>query len=212
MTRAKSSAVGRGQRLVSVTATLAWQEQKSRREPQFENEHVKVWKSIILPNQPLSLHRHEHGRALIALKGGTLKVVDEAGKTIDTYVWEDGKAYWLDKDPPGNAPWRCERRSGDGRGHRRRAAEVASLIACDSDITANGCDPRPDLRIELSQALKRRASRNHDPFGRAERQSLANSALRRSSKSPSCSRFSWMSDAPSGPSWGRDAIYGDDGR
>ncbi len=28
-------------------------------------------------------------------------MVDEAGKTIDTYVWEDGKAYWLDKDPPG---------------------------------------------------------------------------------------------------------------
>ena len=68
--------------IASVTATLAWQEQKSRREPQFENEHVKVWKSIILPNQPLTLHRHEHGRALIALKGGTLKVVDEAGKTI----------------------------------------------------------------------------------------------------------------------------------
>jgi hypothetical protein len=85
----------------SVAATLVRQEQKSRREPQFENEHVKVWKSIILPNQPLSLHRHEHGRALIALKGGTLKVVDDAGKTIDTYVWEDGKAYWLDKDPPG---------------------------------------------------------------------------------------------------------------
>jgi hypothetical protein len=85
----------------SVAATLVRQEQKSRREPQFENEHVKVWKSIILPNQPLSLHRHEHGRALIALKGGTLKVVDYAGKTIDTYVWEDGKAYWLDKDPPG---------------------------------------------------------------------------------------------------------------
>ena len=31
----------------------------SRREPQFENEHVKVWKSIIMPNQPLTLHRHE---------------------------------------------------------------------------------------------------------------------------------------------------------
>jgi hypothetical protein len=70
------------------------------REPQFENEHVKVWKSIIAPNQPLRLHRHEHGRALIALKGGTLKVVNEAGNAIDTYVWEDGKAYWLDADPP----------------------------------------------------------------------------------------------------------------
>ena len=86
---------------VSISATLAVQQQQSRREPQFENAQVKVWKSIIVPNQPLSLHRHEHGRALIALKGGKLKVVDEAGKTIDTYTWEDGKAYWLDKDPPG---------------------------------------------------------------------------------------------------------------
>jgi hypothetical protein len=87
--------------VVSISATLAVQQQQSRREPQFENAQVKVWKSIIVPNQPLSLHRHEHGRALIALKGGKLKVVDEAGKTVDTYSWEDGKAYWLDKDPPG---------------------------------------------------------------------------------------------------------------
>ena len=85
---------------VSVGATLAVQEQRSRREPQFENEHVKVWKSIILPNQPLRLHRHEHGRALVALTDGDLKVVNEAGETVDTYEWEAGKAYWLDKDPP----------------------------------------------------------------------------------------------------------------
>lgn len=87
--------------LGSVAVTTALQQQRSRREPQFENEHVKVWKSIILPNQPLTLHRHEHGRALIALKGGTLKVVDGSGKTVDVYNWEDGKAYWLDADPPG---------------------------------------------------------------------------------------------------------------
>ena len=85
---------------VSVGATLAVQEQRSRREPQFENEHVKVWKSIILPNQPLRLHRHEHGRALVALTDGDLKVVNEAGETVDTYEWKAGKAYWLDKDPP----------------------------------------------------------------------------------------------------------------
>jgi len=101
MSKAKLLAVMAATAALSSAITLAVQEQKSRREPQFENEHVKVWKSIIVPNQPLSLHRHEFGRALIALKGGTLKVVDEAGKTIDTYVWEDGKAYWLDKDPPG---------------------------------------------------------------------------------------------------------------
>jgi hypothetical protein len=73
----------------------------TRREPQFENEHMKVWKSIILPNQPLSLHRHEHGRALIALTDGPLDVTDKDGKTISTYTWEKGKAYWLGADPPG---------------------------------------------------------------------------------------------------------------
>jgi quercetin dioxygenase-like cupin family protein len=86
--------------LVSAGATVAVQEQRTRREPQFENEHVKAWKSIILPNQPLRLHRHENGRALIALTDGTLKVVNEAGETVDTYEWEAGKAYWLDEDPP----------------------------------------------------------------------------------------------------------------
>ena len=73
----------------------------TRREPQFENEHVKVWKSIIMPKQPLSLHRHDHGRALIALTDGQLKVVDKDGKTLNTYNWEKGKAYWLGVDPPG---------------------------------------------------------------------------------------------------------------
>ena len=73
----------------------------TRREPQFDNEHVKVWKSIIQPNQPLALHRHEHGRALIALVGGRLDVVDGDGKPLNTYNWESGKAYWLPADPPG---------------------------------------------------------------------------------------------------------------
>jgi beta-alanine degradation protein BauB len=73
----------------------------TRRESQFENEQVRVWKSIIMPNQPLTMHRHEHGRALIALIGGDLKVVDPAGKTLNTYHWESGKAYWLDADPAG---------------------------------------------------------------------------------------------------------------
>lgn len=84
---------------------LVWAVQQgqstTRREPQFENEQVKVWKSIILPNQPLALHRHEHGRALIALVGGRLSVVDADGKDINTYNWESGKAYWLGADPPG---------------------------------------------------------------------------------------------------------------
>ena len=85
-------------------AGVMWAQQQTpttRREPQFENEHVKVWKSIIQPNQPLSLHRHDHGRALIALTDGPLDVTDSTGKTMSTYKWEKGKAYWLGADPPG---------------------------------------------------------------------------------------------------------------
>ena len=73
----------------------------TRREPQFENEHMRVWKSIIMPKQPLALHRHEHGRALVVLVGGRLTVVDSTGAAITTYDWETGKAYWLGADPPG---------------------------------------------------------------------------------------------------------------
>ena len=99
----------RGALLVALSflagAGSIWARQQTqsatRREPQFDNEQVKVWKSIIMPNQPLTMHRHEHGRTLIALTGGDLKVVDPAGKTLNTYHWEKGKAYWLDADPPG---------------------------------------------------------------------------------------------------------------
>jgi hypothetical protein len=73
----------------------------SRREPQFQNNDVEVWKSIVMPNQPLSLHRHDHGRTIVAIKGGTLDVVDAKGTTMEKYVWESGKAYWLGVDPPG---------------------------------------------------------------------------------------------------------------
>ena len=54
------------------TAEALSQEEETRRVPQFENEHVLVWKSIIVPNQPLEMHRHDNPRAIIALKGGTL--------------------------------------------------------------------------------------------------------------------------------------------
>lgn len=70
------------------------------RTPQFENEHVQVWKSVIAPDQPLEMHRHDNPRAIIALKGGTLTVVSDAGERRDM-TWETGRAYWLDADPPG---------------------------------------------------------------------------------------------------------------
>ena len=85
----------------AMSCTQQQQPTATRREPQFENDNVRSWKSIIMPRQPLTQHRHEHGRALIALTDGQLKVVDPNGKVITTYNWERGKAYWLDADPAG---------------------------------------------------------------------------------------------------------------
>lgn len=85
---------------LALGARVPAQEQRTRRIPQFENEHLRVWKTIILPDQPLSMHRHENGRAIVALKGGTLHVVTESGEE-KAMEWESGNAYWLDADPPG---------------------------------------------------------------------------------------------------------------
>ena len=72
---------------------------QTQRFPQFENEDVKVWKSVVMPNAPLTMHRHEHPRVIIALSGGTMKIVDQQGKS-EEHVWETGKAYWLPTNPP----------------------------------------------------------------------------------------------------------------
>jgi quercetin dioxygenase-like cupin family protein len=86
--------------LVSIPAFSAQQDPPvTRRIPQFENEHVRVWKSVIQPKQPLSMHRHDHPRAVIALAGGDLKIVKDSGQS-QTVTWETGKAYWLTSDPP----------------------------------------------------------------------------------------------------------------
>jgi beta-alanine degradation protein BauB len=90
-----------GGALLMSTAFLPQQQPQTRREPQFENAHVRTWKSIILPNQPLNLHRHDFGRTIVALRGGTLDVIDSSGKTTKQVTWETGKAYWLDADPAG---------------------------------------------------------------------------------------------------------------
>ena len=74
--------------------------QQSQRTPQFENDTVKVWKTIVLPNQPLAMHHHDHPRVLIALTGGTMNIVDAKGH-VEPHVWETGKAYWLPANAPG---------------------------------------------------------------------------------------------------------------
>jgi oxalate decarboxylase/phosphoglucose isomerase-like protein (cupin superfamily) len=46
------------------------------------------------------MHRHEHGRVIIPLQGGTMNIVQQNGPT-ESHVWEVGKAYWLPMSPPG---------------------------------------------------------------------------------------------------------------
>ena len=91
--------------LLTVTAfaagmAVAQKPTQTGREPQFENAEVKVWKSVVLPNNPLPLHRHDHPRVLVALSGGTMKIVEETGSS-ETHVWQTGKAYWLPSNAPG---------------------------------------------------------------------------------------------------------------
>jgi hypothetical protein len=74
--------------------------QGTGREPQFENAEVKVWKSVVMPNAPLPLHRHEHPRVIVALHGGTMKILEESGQS-ELHHWQTGKAYWLPANPPG---------------------------------------------------------------------------------------------------------------
>ena len=101
MTFKSIGAIGVMVTVFAAGIAVGQQASTSRREPQFENSEVQVWKSIISPGTPLGLHRHDHGRALISLNGGTLNVVDGAGKVIDVYKLEAGKAMWLDADKAG---------------------------------------------------------------------------------------------------------------
>lgn len=84
--------------LVGTISARRSQEQ-TQRYPQFENEDVRVWKSVIAPNAPLTMHRHDHPRVIIALAGGTMKIVEQNGPT-EQHVWETGRAYWLPANPP----------------------------------------------------------------------------------------------------------------
>jgi len=85
--------------LVGTVAVMRSQQAATQRYPQFENEDVKVWKSVVYPDAPLTMHRHDHPRVIIALKGGTMKIVEKSGGSED-HAWETGHAYWLPANPP----------------------------------------------------------------------------------------------------------------
>jgi hypothetical protein len=87
--------------LMIAHSVCAQTQSASYRVPMFENDEVKVWKTVIVPKSPLSMHRHEHGRTIVVLKGGNLTILQDTGEK-KMVEWETGKAYWLDADPPGD--------------------------------------------------------------------------------------------------------------
>ncbi len=72
----------------------------AQRFPQFENDAVKVWRTVIAPGSRTEMHRHDHPRVVVALTPGTMTFVDQNGAR-EEHGWEAGKAYWLPAMAPG---------------------------------------------------------------------------------------------------------------
>jgi hypothetical protein len=70
------------------------------RVPQFENDRVVAWKSVIPPGAQSTLHRHDRRRIVIGIVGGELKTVTPDGNATVTR-YETGKAYWQEPMPAG---------------------------------------------------------------------------------------------------------------
>lgn len=66
-----ASELGSGEQGANGPAAAAGTQQatKTQRIPLFENDDVKVWKSVIYPNAPLAMHRHEHPRVIVVMSG-----------------------------------------------------------------------------------------------------------------------------------------------
>lgn len=60
--------------------------------PLFENDTVRVWRTVIAPGEPLPVHYHEKPRVAVPLQDVHLKRVF-AGST-EKLTFERGKAYW----------------------------------------------------------------------------------------------------------------------
>lgn len=73
----------------------------TNRIPQFDNDKVSVWKTVIYPSQKqiLKMHRHERDRVLVAFNDGLLKILNDQGK-VHYLKLEKDKSYYLMKDIP----------------------------------------------------------------------------------------------------------------
>jgi hypothetical protein len=83
--------------LIPAAMLTSQQTNPPQRIPQIENADVAVWKTTVMPNAPLQMHTHDHPRVIVALQGGTMKIVYADG-TSETQRWDTGKAYWLSSE------------------------------------------------------------------------------------------------------------------
>lgn len=72
---------------------------KTQRFPILENEEVKIWRTVIAPNQPLAFHRHENRRIIIPLNDMQLKKIFKDSDKTETLNWAFRQAYWYGPDP-----------------------------------------------------------------------------------------------------------------
>jgi quercetin dioxygenase-like cupin family protein len=86
--------------ITALAGVLIGQQTASQRFPQFENDDVKVWRSVIVPGAPVTPHHHDHARIIVAMTGGKIDLAEQNGPT-EHQLWETGKAYWLPKNAPG---------------------------------------------------------------------------------------------------------------
>jgi len=75
---------------------------ETKRIPQFSNDKVKVWETIVVPgsNNNLKMHRHDHARVIVPFDSGTLKITTNKGETRELKL-EQFKAQYLPKDVKG---------------------------------------------------------------------------------------------------------------
>jgi hypothetical protein len=85
--------------LTAIALTPQQPAPQTQRIPQFENDDVRVWRSVVVPNAPLTMHRHDHARVIIPVVGGSMTIKQQSGSS-ETHQWDAGKAYWLTTDPP----------------------------------------------------------------------------------------------------------------
>ena len=86
----------------------------TQRFPQFENEDVKVWKSVVYPNAPLTMHRSRTSKGDYCAERRRDEDRRKHGRVAGSSVG-DGPCLLASDECAGDDPCGCERRQGTDR-------------------------------------------------------------------------------------------------